>query len=409
MKQLFKILLFILIFTKISFACTLCTVQTPSIHVQVKKNITNDKTSYNIKWTFNELFTKQTIDSYPPKFDIKFKMQEIKKSLEQYISKNNYLTYITYDTNKTYNLENIANTTLELKHDKLIYNYSFTADINKTQNDNLDIKFEDNGNYFLFNFNKENIIDKSQQKQSEFIKYLSQILKSITDDMKELLNDIDKSNSIISYVWLLFFSFLYGMLHAIGPGHGKSLISSYFLKDDSSHIKALSMSSLIGIVHTFSAFILTLLIYYSVNTFLGSYFTDIEKIATKISAIIIISIAFYLIYKKIIQSRNKHKHSCSCGGCKTHSTDIGVILAAGIVPCAGTVTIFIYTMSLNLYFIGFLSAIFMSLGMSLIIYITALLSIKIRDKSSSNTTLIKFFEYGSLIFILFLGVILFIV
>jgi len=38
-----------------------------------------------------------------------------------------------------------------------------------------------------------------------------------------------------------------------------------------------------------------------------------------------------------------------------------------------------------------------------------LLSIKIRDKASSNTKLIKFFEYASLIFILSLGIILLIV
>ncbi|MEA2019491.1 MAG: hypothetical protein U9N59_13715 [Campylobacterota bacterium] len=409
MKQLLKIFLLLTFFQVFSFSCTLCTVQTPSIHVLVKKDIIDDKTLFKIKWTFNTPFTKQTIDSYPEKFDIKFKLQEIKKSLEKYIIKNDYLTYITYDIDKKYVVKNVSSSKLQLKHNMFIYSYSFTANLNKKQNENLDIKFEDKGNFFIFNFNQDNIIDRSKSPQNIIIQYLSKTLKDITNNIKELLNDLDKSNSAISYIWLLSFSFLYGILHAIGPGHGKSLISSYFLKDDSSHIKALSMSGLIGVVHTFSAFILTLVIYYSVDTFLGSYFNNVEKIATKISAVIIIAIALYLIYKKIIKSRNNHQNSCGCSGCKTHSTDIGVILSAGIVPCAGTVTIFIYTMSLNMYFIGFLSAVFMSLGMSLIIYITALLSIKIRDKASTNTTVIKFFEYGSLAFILFLGVILLIV
>ena len=44
--------------------------------------------------------------------------------------------------------------------------------------------------------------------------------------------------------------------------------------------------------------------------------------------------------------------------------------------------------------------------MSLIIYITAITTIKIRKKSAANTKLIKFLEYGSLTFILFLGIIL---
>ncbi|MEA3315452.1 MAG: DUF1007 domain-containing protein, partial [Campylobacterota bacterium] len=91
---------------------------------------------------------------------------------------------------------------------------------------------------------------------------------------------------------------------------------------------------------------------------------------------------------------------------KTHSTDAGVILAAGIIPCPGTVTIFIFTMSLGIYFVGFLSAIFMSLGMSLIIFISAFLTIKIKQQTNTNNNIKKIFEYGSLLFILFLGIIL---
>jgi ABC-type nickel/cobalt efflux system permease component RcnA len=83
-----------------------------------------------------------------------------------------------------------------------------------------------------------------------------------------------------------------------------------------------------------------------------------------------------------------------------------VIISAGIVPCPGTVTIFLFTISLGIYFVGFLSAVFMSLGMSLIIFITAYLSSKVRSTASSNQTMIKLFEYGSLVFILSLGIML---
>ena len=386
MDKIFKIFLFLSIITSISFGCSLCTVNTPSIYVQVKKDIDNNQTLFNIKWTFNKGFTEQSLNSYPKKYDIRFKLQEVKKSLEKYIHEKGYLTHITYDNNRQYLIKNVLNSELDIKHGMFIYKYSFIANINKLQNESLNIRFEDSGNYFLFHFNKDTIIDKSKAPQTIFVEYLSKILVSITDDIKELLRNLGKSNNILSYIWLFLFSFLYGILHAIGPGHGKSLISSYFLKDKASYLKALGMSSIIGIVHTFSAYVLTLVIYYSVNTFFSSYFKDVEKITTKISAVIIIAIAIYLIYKKVIKSRNNHHHSCGCSGCKTYSTDIGVILAAGIVPCAGTVTIFIYTMSLDLYFIGFLSAFFMSLGMSLIIYITAILSIKVRNKTSSNTT-----------------------
>lgn len=398
-----KIIILLIFITKIVFACTLCT---PIIEVDVKRNIVEDKTTFNITWLFSKVFTQQTMQSYPDRH-IELRLQEIKEAIEGYTSEKNYCTFITYDDGKTYEINELPNSTFSLKSDQFIYKYSVITNITKMQNEKLNIRFKDDKDYFLFSFRKNNIIDEVQSPVAKFLKYLSQALQNLTSDMQDLLKDIEKSNSFISYFWLLSFSFLYGILHAIGPGHGKSLISSYFLREKSSHLKALGMSSLIGVVHTFSAFLLTLVVYYSVNTFLGSLFTDIEKMATKISAIIIICIAVFLIYKKII--KHKHQSHCGCSGCKTQSTDIGIILAAGIVPCAGTVTIFIYTMSLNLYFIGFLSAIFMSLGMSLIIYLTALLSIKIRDKASVSTSLLKIFEYGSLVFILCLGIILLIV
>ena len=408
MKWSIKIILLLSILNEMLFACTTCGTQIGvNVNVKVDKSMTKQHTTFNVRWIFDKSFTKTIISSYSKKYDNKSILQDVKKIFESDISKNNYLTVLTYDVNKTYNINKILTSSLDLKDNRFVYKYSFKTNITKEQNNDLSIDFIDDKNFILFKFNQQNIIDKTQPESNEFIESLSKILKKFTKNIKELLDDIDKSNSLQSYIWLLLFSFGYGIIHAIGPGHGKSLISSYFLGEKSSRLKALSMAGLIGVVHTFSAFILTFVIYYSVSTFLGNYFNDAEAIATKISAVIIILIALFLIYKKIL--KHKHQSSCECSGCKTHSTDIGVVLAAGIVPCAGTVTIFIYTMSLNLYFIGFLSAVFMSLGMSLIIYITALLSIKIRDKASSNTTLLKLFEYGSLVFILSLGVILLIV
>ena len=79
-----------------------------------------------------------------------------------------------------------------------------------------------------FKFNQQSIVDKTQTKSNTFVESLSKILKDLTIDIKDSLNDIDESNSIQAYIWLLLFSFGYGILHAIGPGHGKSLVSSYF-------------------------------------------------------------------------------------------------------------------------------------------------------------------------------------
>jgi len=239
-----------------------------------------------------------------------------------------------------------------------------------------------------------------------------------------LLEEIKEDQNPTAYFWLLFFSLLYGVIHAIGPGHGKSLVAAYFLGNNRSIAKAFSVSALIGVVHTFSAFLLTFTIYYVLNTYMENHFENIEAMTTKISAVIIILIALYLLYKRIpkrpkpkpalpqsfswspTKTEAPHEHSCGCGACQTESTDIGVILSAGIIPCPGTVTIFIFTLSLGVYWVGLLSAIFMSIGMSLIIFIAAYLSLSIRKTSMGSERLRKILDYGSLVFIFALGVLL---
>ncbi|HHS92172.1 MAG TPA: hypothetical protein ENK82_02380 [Campylobacterales bacterium] len=69
-------------------------------------------------------------------------------------------------------------------------------------------------------------------------------------------------------------------------------------------------------------------------------------------------------------------------------------------------TIFIFTLSLGVYWVGFLSAVFMSLGMSLIIFIAAYLSLKVRKTTMGSDRVRKILDYGSLVFILGLGVLL---
>ena len=101
--------------------------------------------------------------------------------------------------------------------------------------------------------------------------------------------------------------------------------------------------------------------------------------------------------------------TCSCASCKVdaNSTDAALIISAGIIPCPGTVTIFIFALSLGLYYAGFLSALVMSLGMSTVIFFSALLSVAIRKKSSGlNEKVKKYLEYASLGIILILGVVL---
>jgi ABC-type nickel/cobalt efflux system permease component RcnA len=73
-----------------------------------------------------------------------------------------------------------------------------------------------------------------------------------------------------------------------------------------------------------------------------------------------------------------------------------LILGAGIVPCPGTIVVFLFTISMGMYALGALSAIVMSLGMGLTIAITAALGTALRRKSNSHEKTLKFIDIAGL-------------
>lgn len=250
------------------------------------------------------------------------------------------------------------------------------------------------------------------------------ILKRSMQKLRELFASIKDEKNPMTYLVLLFFAFVYGVIHAMGPGHGKTLVASYFLSNDRSYVKAFSISLAIGVVHTFSAFILTIVIYFFINQLLAQVLDDAVFYTTKVSALIIIAIAVYLIVKKykarkVMQQQlntalydgetGLHASSCGCGSCKVDktSTDIALIISAGIIPCPGTTTLFIFAISTGLYYAGFISAFVMSLGMSSVIFVSALFSTFVRMRLGGVSVKAKYYlEYFSLSLIFLLGFLL---
>jgi len=82
-----------------------------------------------------------------------------------------------------------------------------------------------------------------------------------------------------------------------------------------------------------------------------------------------------------------------------------VAFAAGIVPCPGTVVIFLFTFVAGNYLIGFLSAISMALGMSFVIFISSIFGQLLNDKLTNKISILpSILEYIAIVFMLILGV-----
>lgn len=458
-----KIIIYIFAFQTILLGCATCQLMVPTAELKIDLNIEKKTvTAIHVEWHFSDLYSNEILTQYDKNKNGIFDEKELKVILKaklDYLIPKEMLTKITYasDEQSSQIKPKYKNFNLKTVNGILVFSYDAIVDLTVADKSMLSLVFEDDEAYFGFIITELNIaqselyhtknlylftgslffsytplepiqevktINKEEIQITPKESVQENILKRSITKIKSLFESIKDEKNPLTYMLLLFFAYIYGLIHALGPGHGKTLVASYFLSHDKSYAKALFISLSIGVVHTFSAFLLTLLIYFIVDSFLAQFLDNAVFYTTKISALIIISIALYLFYKKIkaykelkkVQkkaaftfSATPHVATCGCSSCKVEnsSTDMALIISAGIIPCPGTITIFIFSLSLGLHYAGFLSALIMSLGMSTIIFLSALLSVALRKKTSNgNGNIKKYLEYTSLSIILALGILL---
>ncbi|AFL69420.1 nickel/cobalt transporter [Sulfurospirillum barnesii] len=452
-------------------ACALCALYTPSATVNIHLDGTpTHLDSITFQWTFTQDFIKVLLERYDSNKNQKLdknELERIKIILENYIHKHRYLTQIEY-LNATASMQeqttqlplHVSEKNLFLEGETLLFTFKASLHQPLSPNDEITFVIEDKEGYFNFlihdithgiekpfamEYNLYNHVaflkitdtlvpqhtldanhvaheprstpPAMQQPTNSTPSWLQTHLTQMQERIQETMKSLKEQATLGAYALFLGSSFLYGLLHAAGPGHGKALVSSYLFASSHRYPKAITMSALIGLVHTFSAFILTLIIYALFDLFFNAFFTNVTYYATKLSALMIIGIAGYLAWKKLsalkhtpkIVSFSAHPFACHCAGCsqKSQSTDWGVVLSAGIVPCPGTITIFIFALSTGAYLLGFLAALSMSLGMSFMIALASLSTLFAKNRfKTHNTKMIFYSESLSLIIMLSLGIVL---
>lgn len=225
---------------------------------------------------------------------------------------------------------------------------------------------------------------------------LSNILSIINSEISQLFRELKKEDSFITTLTIYGFSFIYGIIHAIGPGHGKLLVSAYLIKKEYSYKKAFKLGYMISIIHTLSALIITLAIYYIFESRIRKSFAEATEITGIIAGVIILLIGIYLTY-----SDWKERNETDIGSSLSKS-DFSIALSAGIVPCPGVMTILVFSAIISQIYVGIIAAILMSIGMGLTISIVGLISSS--GKKIINKKVGEILSILSSILIIFLGI-----
>jgi ABC-type nickel/cobalt efflux system permease component RcnA len=218
--------------------------------------------------------------------------------------------------------------------------------------------------------------------------YFVDIQRYLNGEISSTFRELRADNSVETMFILFGIAFLYGVIHAIGPGHGKVLVSSYFISQKKDIKKAFKLGFMVSIVHAFMALIITLVLSFVIKTMVSVTFKNITHITTHISGGLIILVGFYLFYEMYHQ----HKQQINI----SNKSEWALALSAGIVPCPGVMTIVLFSIVISKVYVGIISAIFMSIGMGLTISFAAILASLV----SRNKKLNSFKYFGKIISIM---------
>ena len=91
---------------------------------------------------------------------------------------------------------------------------------------------------------------------------------------------------------------------------------------------------------------------------------------------------------------------------RSKKEDLIFVLTAGIIPCPGTVLLFVYAFLLKTYYSVILASISISLGMATVIFASSFLGVSLHKLSSKKERLLNIIEIVAPIFMFILALLL---
>lgn len=157
---------------------------------------------------------------------------------------------------------------------------------------------------------------------------------------------------------LLVLSFLYGIFHALGPGHRKTVIFSIYLARQAPVMEPGLTGLILALLHGGTA-VAVLLALQGVTGAISARADHISRWMEGGSYVLLIILAFVLAVRALVDVVRVPV------GKKKATASLGAVLVSGMYPCPGAVLVLVLALTLDMLFVGVLAVFAMSLGMSI--------------------------------------------
>jgi nickel/cobalt exporter len=243
-------------------------------------------------------------------------------------------------------------------------------------------------------------------EQAKFYRMLSALIRE------------SKDNGSAAYT-LLGVSFIYGIFHAAGPGHGKAVISSYLVANDETWRRGVILSFASAILQALTAIAIVgiaAVLLGATAKAMGSTVRIVEMVSYGLIVLIGLRLLWvkgrsflHLVHPQAAhahdhQHGHAHTHDAHCHGHDHHHHEdeasawghahapeleelqgphwlrrgLGTIVAVGLRPCSGAIIVLVFALAQGLFWIGVASTFVMGLGTAITVAAVASLAVGAR-------------------------------
>ncbi|WP_447922458.1 nickel/cobalt transporter [Achromobacter aegrifaciens] len=197
---------------------------------------------------------------------------------------------------------------------------------------------------------------------------------------------------------LIGLSFAYGVFHALGPGHGKAVISSYVLANRQTARNGALLALVSALIQALVAIALVaaLALVFNATAATMNHATRWLELA---SYALVTLLGAWLVWVKAIrpllrtrtrrahaQIHHHHDRDCACGHAHAPAPEQvagplnwrragAAILAVGLRPCSGALIVLVFALAQGFFLAGVASALAMGLGTGLTVAALACLAV----------------------------------
>ena len=203
----------------------------------------------------------------------------------------------------------------------------------------------------------------------------ARLQRDLNEVISRRMRELNGTHSAKTTIAILLLSFAYGVLHAVGPGHGKMVVASYFVARRERWLNSVLFGSLISLIQGVSAVLLVgalgIVLRWSQFEVLGQV-----AVVEVVSYALVALLGLWMLCHAIFASGHAHHHhGHGIGPSQARRSGPALIVAAGLTPCTSAIIVLLFALANGVFPIGILAAFAMSAGMAITVSGVGVLSV----------------------------------